>query len=67
MAITTKTATHRNHTVEISYGTAQEVADRIAAVLPTRQWEISFWIRGFTSEGQGSYTVLMEYITTTAV
>lgn len=64
MAIGTKTNTIGNYTVEISYGTAQEVVDRLTTLLKDRLWNINFFIEGYTIDAQGVYSVLLKYITT---
>ena len=63
MALTTKTSTLGNYTVEISYGSEQEIVDRIAALLPNRLWNINFFVRGFTIDGRGNIEVMLRYIT----
>lgn len=63
MAITTKTAVSGKYTVEISYGTEQEVTDRIAALLTGNLWNISISIEGFAIDSQGVVTVLLRYLT----
>lgn len=65
MGITTATSTvGSNYTVEISFGTPQEVADRIATLLEGRLWNINIFIEGFTYGAQGATGVLLRYITT---
>ena len=58
------TSTIGNYTIEIYWGTAQETVDRIAALLPTRLWNINFFIRGFTYDTRGSVEIMLRYITT---
>jgi len=67
MAITTVTSSvSANYTVEISSGTAQEVADRIAALLIGRKQGINFFVEGFSVIYNQSAIVyvLLKYMTT---
>lgn len=63
MVIAYKTSVSGSYTVEIAYGTEQEVADRITVLLEGRLWNINIFIEGFAIDSQGVVTVLLRYLT----
>lgn len=64
MTASTKTTVNGDYTVEIAWGTAQDIVDRIASLLTNRLWNINIFIRGFTYDARGSVEILLRYITT---
>ena len=63
MAIASKSSVAGDYTVEICYGSEQEVTDYIAALLKDRLWNINIFVEGFTLDAQATVFVLLRYLT----